>query len=171
MPLIDKEKRKQINKKYNQTHPDKRQRWKDPDMKEYQKNYKIKWNKKYPNYMKDWYQLHKEEQKDFKRRLTAQQRFQCLMHYSNGVIQCECCGELEYEFLTIDHINGGGQKQLKELKRIGTNFYRWLMMNNFPDGFRVLCMNCNHAIGRQNSDGICPHQRKKSLKIEVKKVG
>ena len=175
MPLKDKQKekeyQKQYQKQYHLAHPDTRQKWKDPEQKKYQKKYKKKWNEKNPNYNKNWYQDHIEEQRESKRRLYAQQRTQVLMHYSNGVPQCECCGELEYEFLSIDHINGGGSKQLKKLKRTGTNFYRWLIMNDFPDGYRVLCMNCNHAIGRQNSDGICPHQRKKSLRLRVKNIG
>jgi hypothetical protein len=32
----------------------------------------------------------------------------------------------------------------------------WLKRNNFPSGYRVLCMNCNH--GRKRNGGICPHE-------------
>ena len=31
-------------------------------------------------------------------------------HYSNGKNCCACCNEKIYEFLTIDHLNGGGTK-------------------------------------------------------------
>ena len=171
MPNKDKQKEKEYQKQYHLTHPDTRQRWKDPDQKEYQKKYKKMWNEKYPNYNKDWYQDHKEYQKDYQRKKSLEYRTLVLMHYSNGVPQCECCGELEYEFLSLDHIHGGGCKQLKELRRVGSNIYRYLVMNDFPDGYRILCMNCNHAIGRQNSDGICPHQRKKSLKLGLRNFG
>jgi hypothetical protein len=34
--------------------------------------------------------------------------------------------------------------------------YLWLKRNNYPTGFRVLCHNCNLAIGFY---GYCPHHR------------
>ena len=70
---------------------------------------------------------------------------------------CACCGEDRYEFLAIDHINGGGTKHRKELSggnRGGHPMYQWLADNNYPNGFRVLCHNCNVALGMY---GFCPH--------------
>ncbi len=64
---------------------------------------------------------------------------------------CQCCGEFRFEFLTIDHPHGGGNRHRKE---IGTHFYRWLKKNNYPSGFRILCMNCNFSFGKY---GYCPH--------------
>lgn len=76
--------------------------------------------------------------------------------YSGGIPKCECCGETTIEFLTIDHINGDGSKQRKELGMNGGNrFYRWLRANNYPRGYRVLCFNCNCTIGAY---GSCPHK-------------
>src|ERR1022692_1195050 len=47
---------------------------------------------------------------------------------------CECCGEIEPDFLTIDHIDGNGNEHKKE---IGSSLYRWLKANGFPkDNFR-----------------------------------
>lgn len=69
--------------------------------------------------------------------------------------KCECCGEERIEFLAIDHINGGGRRHRKSLSG---NFYRWLKRNNFPEGFRVLCHNCNSALGFY---GYCPHKQSK----------
>ena len=69
--------------------------------------------------------------------------------------ECSCCDEKEGKFLSIDHINGGGNKHRKEIgRRGGNNFYRWLKKNNFPDGFQVLCYNCNFSKGMY---GSCPH--------------
>lgn len=67
-----------------------------------------------------------------------------IQHYGE---KCECCGEPAKEFLSIDHINGGGNKHRKAIKSSGINLYRWLKNNNYPSGYRVLCMNCNWAIG------------------------
>ena len=74
---------------------------------------------------------------------------------------CACCGETIFEFLTIDHIDGGGTEHRKQLRNGdgysgggGYRTYRWLKKHNYPPGFRVLCMNCNFAIGMY---GACPH--------------
>ena len=69
--------------------------------------------------------------------------------------QCACCSESEKKFLSIDHIDGTGAEQRK-ITGSGSGFYRWLWQNKFPkDNYRLLCHNCNHAIGMF---GICPHQ-------------
>ena len=62
-------------------------------------------------------------------------------HYGNKCALCNCTIR---EFLTIDHIKGGGAKHRKELKRSGPFFYSWLIKNLFPDGFRILCWNCQY---------------------------
>lgn len=72
-----------------------------------------------------------------------------LEHYGG---KCKCCGEEFLSFLTIDHIKGGGRKHIKENKI--TDIYKWLITNNFPKGFQVLCYNCNCG-KREKSE--CPH--------------
>jgi hypothetical protein len=72
---------------------------------------------------------------------------------------CQCCDEDQIEFLTIDHIHGGGKKHVESLNvGRGFQFYAYLRANHFPDKdkLRVLCMNCNFALG---IIGYCPHQR------------
>ena len=64
---------------------------------------------------------------------------------------CQCCGETTEEFLVIDHINGGGTQHLQAL---GYKLYRWLIKHDLPEGFQVLCANCNQAKERP---GGCPH--------------
>lgn len=75
-----------------------------------------------------------------------------LEHYGGIPPKCKCCGESIIEFLSFDHINGGGSRHRKT-KKFG-NIYKWLILNNFPDGFQVLCHNCNQAKGFY---GKCPH--------------
>lgn len=72
-----------------------------------------------------------------------------------GGYRCACCGETEEQFMSIDHINGGGAAHRKEIRR--PNIYSWLCKHNFPEGFQVLCFNCNFAKGHF---GMCPHKRK-----------
>jgi len=80
-----------------------------------------------------------------------------LTHYSNGNLKCSCCGESNIYFLTIDHINNNGNKHRKEINSSGgPHFYDWLIKNNYPAGYDVLCMNCNH--GKSRNNGKCPHK-------------
>lgn len=83
-------------------------------------------------------------------------RKNAIEHYSNGSFECGCCGSNYYEFLVIDHINGGGNKHRKTINKGGTAMYRWFNQQKFPPGYRVLCANCNHSLGAY---GYCPHQK------------
>ena len=92
----------------------------------------------------------------------AKQRFedikiQVMTHYSRGRPECACCGEnFHIDFLALDHI-----KPRKEMGHkssfTGIKIYRWIIKNDYPDGFQILCHNCNTAKFRL---GICPHQKK-----------
>lgn len=87
---------------------------------------------------------------------SAALKIRVLSHYGSV---CVCCGEGILAFLTLDHINGDGQYQ-RNIIGEGSNFYRWLEKNGFPQGdLQVLCFNCN--CGRQVNGGICPHQETK----------
>ena len=65
--------------------------------------------------------------------------------YSGKNPRCACCKESNLLFLSIDHIEGGGTKHRIAIGR--SSFYPWLIKNNYPKGFRVLCYNCNMALG------------------------
>lgn len=88
-------------------------------------------------------------------------RIDALEHY--GGLKCACCGEAEFSFLSLDHIvDGAGSGHRRELfgsKFIaGHHMYRKLRSLEFPEGFQVLCMNCQ--VGRRDNGGVCPHKRK-----------
>lgn len=89
------------------------------------------------------------------REYNERMRLKVLVYYSGNPLKCACCGEGNIEFLTIDHISGkGNEHRRKNNIRGGQHFYRWLIKNNYPEGFQVLCMNCNFSIGKR---GYCPH--------------
>ena len=93
------------------------------------------------------------------RERTHNLKIETISVYSNGSMKCECCGESELEFLTIDHINndGGNHRRSIGMNRIaGVNFYAWLKRNGFPLEYQVLCWNCN--CGKIRNGGICPHK-------------
>lgn len=74
-------------------------------------------------------------------------RLECIKHYGG---KCACCGESEPKFLALDHIYGGGTKHRKGKG----NIVYWIVKNNYPDLFQILCHNCNSAKGFY---GECPH--------------
>ena len=73
-------------------------------------------------------------------------------HYSNGTMCCVRCGFSDIRALSIDHINGGGTKHRIELGRTGEAFYRWLRMNGYPEGYQVLCHNCQWIKKSENRE-------------------
>lgn len=66
-------------------------------------------------------------------------------HYGNSCIRC---GYDDPRALTIDHVNQDGYKQRNSQGRrlSGTKLYKWLRVNNYPPGFRTLCMNCQFIV-------------------------
>ena len=55
--------------------------------------------------------------------------------------RCTICDETRWEFLTIDHVNGGGSQHRAS---VSGNLYSWLMRQGWPkNGYRLLCANCN----------------------------
>jgi len=80
--------------------------------------------------------------------------------------KCACCGETRKEYLTIDHVNGGGNKHRREMGfSTSTELYRWLRQNNYPDGFQVLCFNCNMGKG---ACSVCPQSKEFQMLFEEK---
>ena len=71
-----------------------------------------------------------------------------LQHYGE---QCDICSEERFVFLTIDHLNGDGHSHRK---KIGNSVSRWLVKNNYPNGFRTLCWNCNTTVAIHGEDVV-----------------
>jgi len=85
--------------------------------------------------------------KDKQRRINL--KMQVLNQYGG---KCVCCKTTTMEFLSMDHINGGGTYERRHAqKRIWT----WLKDNKYPEGFQILCFNCNLSKG---FNGYCPHE-------------
>ena len=75
--------------------------------------------------------------------------------------KCACCLASDIEFLTIDHIKGGGQQHRRMIHcKPGDQFYRWLYEHKYFAGYQVLCFNCNSAKGFY---GYCPHNKAQDM--------
>jgi len=71
-------------------------------------------------------------------------------HYSKGIPHCACCGNTYMNHLSIDHINQDGAAHRRSLtgRNVGggPTMWKWLKDNNYPEEFRVLCINCNRTV-------------------------
>jgi len=116
--------------------------WKNPDKIRKQKR---EWRRKN--------QIRIRENENF---YSIKIRLTVLLYYSGYPPKCACCGETTLKFLGIDHINKNGKKHRREANiHGGRGLYVWLRKNHFPEGFQVLCHNCNFAKGHY---GRCPHK-------------
>lgn len=105
------------------------------------------WERKY---------LAENPEKAIEKRLKYRDKLKREIYEAYGGFNCACCGITEPVFLTVDHIDGGGNKHFKQIG--GPHmFYKWLRKNSFPPGFQILCRNCNWA----KSHGGCPHKQNK----------
>lgn len=130
----------------------------------YRKKYQAseKWRKHKPAYDRAYRIKHKDRIRVKQREYNRRERLVAIAHYGNV---CACCGEDRIEFLSIDHIHGGGQKHRKSLT---VSIYRWLKREGYPEGFRILCHNCNMSLGFY---GYCPHQKETQMKENAEMVG
>jgi len=110
--------------------------------------YKRAWharNKEKDNEHKRAYYRQNDECIKLKARAGRQQlKQEVIAHYSKGSMRCPICGIDDIVVLCIDHIDGNGQAHRRAIGRTsGAGFYQWLIQNNYPVGFQVLCYNCN----------------------------
>lgn len=99
--------------------------WNYPTKEERQKTLKSKWRNQ-------WQRKYASNNKKNKKIIID--------YYSNGLQECACCRVKSS--LTVDHINGGGVEHRKKVGR-GVLFYTWLIRNNLPPGYQILCFDCN----------------------------
>lgn len=103
-----------------------------------------------------------ERFRTYQRQWRNAQKLETMQKYGGAI--CACCGEVEFGFLTMDHINNDGaqhRKMISESEFKGMRIYPWLKKHGFPPGFQVLCFNCN--CGRQINGGICPHKQRPAV--------
>lgn len=93
------------------------------------------------------------------KRFRDKRKLEAFIAYGGFI--CKCCGETEKLFLTIDHVNNDGANHRREIGKgrkanASGPIYAWLRKNKYPEGFQVLCINCN--FGKRMNKGVCPHQ-------------
>jgi hypothetical protein len=116
------------------------------------KEYRHKYFLEHKEYIAEKTRKYRLEHKEHIKELYISRRKEVLGHYGG---KCTCCGETTYEFLAIDHINNDGAKHRREVGG-SRGLFLWLRRHNYPDGFQILCHNCNCAKAYY---GECPHKK------------
>jgi hypothetical protein len=97
-----------------------------------------------------------EERNNYNKKRLRNIKIVIFKAYGN---KCNCCGESNPKFLTIDHVNNDGGKFRKSnlsFLKVNYNYYNWIIKNNFPSDLQLLCFNCNQ--GKAFNNGVCPHK-------------
>lgn len=104
-----------------------------------------------------WRRKHRDNLKSCWVQYMEKLRLETFTHYGGNPLKCACkgCNVTELAFLSLDHINNDGAEERRKLKsKGGYHFYAWLRKHNYPEGYQVLCYNCNIA---KEQKGQCPH--------------
>jgi hypothetical protein len=123
--------------------------------------------------MRKVYQENPEIRAEFKKNRDTN-RLKVLLAYSkrhsnSNIPCCRCCGKNSHiDFLAIDHIAGiqhmDSEPELVKLgfkaKITSTALIVWLIQNDFPKGFQILCHSCNYAKGMKKNNNKCPMENK-----------
>lgn len=139
-----KQRNAEASRRWRQKHPEKRR--------EMARTYYWAHHKEALQKIRDSHLRHLEARQACRRDYSLRIRKEVIGIYGG---HCACCGEQQIEFLCIDHINGGGTQHRKQVG-YGAKFYMWLRSQGYPEGYQVLCYNCN--MGKE-SPGGCPHKR------------
>ena len=148
------QKYREVRLKYQQAHKEETKAQKHKYYEEHKEERSLKSHQAYLIHREEnvrrtklYYEAHKhDEEYKLKKRIYNRKRNQSLKlevidHYSVGNIpQCVRCGITDLDVLCIDHINGGGGKHRRN---INTGLTSWLKLHNYPDGYQILCANCN----------------------------
>ena len=100
---------------------------------------------------KRYKEQYRPQYKLYNRKRSQQIKLEVFKYYSGLTIpKCCKCGYDDIRALSIDHIDGGGAEHRRKLTH--KNFYNWLIKNNYPKGFQVLCMNCQFIKKWENEE-------------------
>ena len=91
----------------------------------------------------------------YMRQRTKERKIKVINAYGG---KCVCCGENRIEFLSVNHPHNDGAEHRKKIGRSCT--YPWLIRNDFPPEYELMCMNCNSSIGFY---GYCPHKKESNF--------
>ena len=83
-----------------------------------------------------------KRQLDIRNRDAKKERYDSLYGLTNGQLRCTNCGLPFYEVLQVHHLGNNGKKHREKIHK-GTSIHRFIIKQNFPTDYLVLCSNCH----------------------------
>lgn len=106
---------------------------------DYQREYKKKWMADPINR-----ERMRELQRVWSKKQTFERRMQVIQKFGG---KCMTCGFSDWRALQIDHINGGGIKEFRDLYQMGKSrsrkYYYKALLTDTSGKYQLLCANCN----------------------------
>jgi len=97
-------------------------------------------------YESKWRAQNRDQERDRQRSNSESNKNAVVNVLTDGEGTCRWCGQGDLDVLVIDHIDDNGAEHRRENGGkgfSGDRFYRWIIRNDYPPGFQVLCANCN----------------------------
>ena len=84
-----------------------------------------------------------QRRREYSRKNSLKLKMDVYHAYSGEIIKCALCPENDMACLSLDHINGDGAEHRRQLHtKSGDKVWRDLRKRGYPEGFQILCMNC-----------------------------
>lgn len=111
------------------------------------------------------YRNHAEERRAYAVAYRAKLKEELFAAYTD---YCNCCGEKERAFLTLEHSNRDGKHHRLTVGHTLARQIVDLRKRGWPkEGYEILCFNCNRASWEL---GVCPHRQRKILAEQKEKA-
>lgn len=106
---------------------------------------KARYRKAHPEKIKEekrqYALLHPDRIQKYTKQYNTKLRSEIIEYYSNGFFRCAICEDNHIEFLEIVKTGPSDNYDCSNFSQF--NKMQWLKNNNFPDGYIILCSNCN----------------------------
>lgn len=119
--------------------------------KEYRDPHRVEVRERQARYRSGHREAIRKSNRDSTRQRVVQTRIELFRVYGNS---CQCCGEANERFLTLEHVDGGVTHERE--RRGPVAIMRDAIRANDPARFKILCFNCH--MGMHSNGGICPHK-------------
>ena len=127
-------------------------------LREYNKRTGKYTTEEYRAYKRKYSSEHRKEFYIYQKRYRQKLRVEVLETLGS---KCQKCGFSDIRALQIDHINGGGSKELKSLGKCGSRYTKFLMniknlgkddKEKLFSKYQLLCANCNWIKRSENNE-------------------
>ena len=125
-------------REYRKEHPEQR--------KEYSKKYRQEHREHINEYGRKWKREHREQVGEYNRKYYEDFRQKIIKKYGS---KCVRCGFSDARALQIDHVHGGGAKEVKKLSSLQ---FLNRVLTNTNKKYQLLCANCNWIKRYENGE-------------------